>query len=322
MAIHVVTPLWQDRPAEENLQVAVNADNLGYPELWIGEMATYDAFALATAIGLKTKNIDITVGPLAVSVRTPMTIAMGVASVAALVDRPVRVAVGSSSTMVVEHWHGRKRERTARFLDESATILRGLLDGEKVEFEGEVLASRGYHLRLPTPKAHISVAAFGDAAVRAAARRGDRLLLNMVTVEAVAEFKAKLDVAAAALGKPAPEIAVWAGCAIDPSEQSMAQMLRSKVGYLSAPGYAEMFEQAGFSDLVTFARSRPHPKEVLAAIPPALAQAVGVIGDKAQVQARIDAYREAGADHICIVPATAGDAGGLQTLQDVAAMQF
>ena len=53
MKFSVVTPLWQDRPASENLDVAVNADRLGYPELWIGEMATYDAFAFATAVGGK-----------------------------------------------------------------------------------------------------------------------------------------------------------------------------------------------------------------------------------------------------------------------------
>ena len=49
MKFSVVTPLWQDRPAAENMEIAVNADRLGYPELWIGEMATYDAFAFATA---------------------------------------------------------------------------------------------------------------------------------------------------------------------------------------------------------------------------------------------------------------------------------
>ena len=81
MQLSVVTPLWQDRPAAENLEVAMNADRLGFKELWIGEMATYDAFAFATAAGLATDNIGFSIGPLAVSVRTPMTMAMGTASV-------------------------------------------------------------------------------------------------------------------------------------------------------------------------------------------------------------------------------------------------
>ena len=103
----VVLGYWQDRSPEENLDVAVRADALGYRELWIGEMATYDAFALATAIGLRTPRIGLTIGPLAVAVRTPVSVAMGVASVAALVGRPVGVALGTSSDVVVEEWHGR-----------------------------------------------------------------------------------------------------------------------------------------------------------------------------------------------------------------------
>ncbi|MFT5441625.1 MAG: alkanesulfonate monooxygenase SsuD, partial [Myxococcota bacterium] len=93
MSLSVVAPLWQDRPPEENLQVALLADRLGYAELWIGEMATYDAFAFATAAGAQSSQIALTIGPLAVSVRTPMGLAMGVASVASLTGREVRLAL-------------------------------------------------------------------------------------------------------------------------------------------------------------------------------------------------------------------------------------
>ena len=35
----------------------------GFSELWIGEMATYDAFAFATAAGLATSRIGLSIGP-------------------------------------------------------------------------------------------------------------------------------------------------------------------------------------------------------------------------------------------------------------------
>jgi len=37
--------LWQDRPAAEVVRTAQVADALGYGEIWIGEMATFDALA-------------------------------------------------------------------------------------------------------------------------------------------------------------------------------------------------------------------------------------------------------------------------------------
>jgi probable F420-dependent oxidoreductase len=313
--LSVVTPLWQDRPASENLDVALIADQLGYSELWIGEMATFDAFAFATAVGRNAKQLSLTIGPLAVSVRTPTTMAIGIASVAELTGRPVRLAIGTSSAVVVEEWHGRERLPSAKWLDESAVALTGLLAGEKVEFSGDLVRTTGYRLRLPSPGAHLTIAAFGASAVRVAGRRADRLVLNMVTPEAVARFRSMVDAEADAVGRRRPSIAVWLGASVNPTDEALQQMRRSKVAYLAAPGYAEMFKEAGFGDIVAFAKLRPHPKEILAAMPSALTSAVGLVGDEATVTARIRQYREAGADEVCLVPATAGDPAGHRTLE-------
>jgi len=315
MKLSVVTPLWQDRPAAENLDVAINADRLGYPELWIGEMATFDAFAFATAAGTKTEQIALTLGPLAVSVRTPMTMAMGIASVAALTNRQTNLAIGASSVVVVEEWHGRERARTATHMAETAQIVRGLLDGEKVDFAGELASSKGYRLRLDTPKTPITIAAFGPAAVRAAARYADRMVLNMVTPQSLMGLRAQMEDAAKKAGRSAPELAVWLCCAVDPEREAIDQMLRAVVGYLAAPGYSEMISEAGFAELVEFALTRPHPKELLAAMSDELLTAIGLAGTQTQIDERLEEYRAAGADEVCLVPATAGDPGGLRSLQ-------
>src|SRR5205085_9325583 len=100
--------LWQDREPLEALETARWAEELGYDELWIGEMATFDAFALGAAIAARTERIPLTVGPLAVAVRDPMALALGTASVAALGGgRRVGLALGSSSPVLVAGWHGR-----------------------------------------------------------------------------------------------------------------------------------------------------------------------------------------------------------------------
>jgi probable F420-dependent oxidoreductase len=315
MKFSVVAPLWQDRPPGENLEVAVNADRLGYPELWIGEMATYDAFAFATAAALSTRQISLSIGPLAVSVRTPMTMAMGIASVADLTGRPACLALGASSTVVVEEWHGRERKRTAKHLAETARIVRGLLDGEKVDFRGELASCKGYRLRLDATHGPLTVAAFAPGAVRVAGRYADRMLLNMVTPESLARLRRQVAAEADRTGRPTPEVAVWLTCAIDPGPEDMRQLQRAIVGYLAAPGYAEMISEAGFAKLVDYARTRPHPRELLAAMPDDLVATIGLVGSRAGIAERIEEYRTAGADEICLVPATAGDPGGLNTLQ-------
>lgn len=316
--LSVVAPLAQDRPPEESVAVGVLADQLGYDELWIGEMATYDAFALGTAIGLQTTRIPMTLGPFAVAVRTPMTVAVGAASVADLTGRRVGIALGTSSEVVVREWHGRDRSRSALMLAEHAAATRVLMAGERAEQAGELVSTSGYRLRLAPVVGPLSIAAFGSLALRVAAQHGDRLLLNMATPKSAADLCERLETEARAAGVPTPRTAIWLGTSLEPTAETLAQLSRSKVGYLAAPGYSEMFEAAGFGDLVAFARTRPHPKEVLAAMPTELVQAVGLVGSMEEIAASIAAYRDAGVDEICIVPATAGDPAGERTLRTLA----
>jgi len=304
---------WQDRPPEEAFATAQLADALGYAELWLGEMATYDAFALATAVGLRTDRIPLTLGPFPVAVRDPAMIAMGAASVAAITGRPVGVALGTSSPLVVEQWHGRSRSRPATALAESAQAVRALLDGEKSAVDGQVVASRGYRLRLRAPRSPLTIAAFGPAAVRVAARYADRMVVNLVSPNMAAEL-------VAALGDgPRPRVAAWVIAAVDAGRDALDQLRRGVVGYLAAPGYAEMFAREGFAELVAFARTRPHPRDLLAAVPFELVAAVGVLGDEAAARARIAAYHKAGVDEVVLVPAaTAEDPAGERTLRALA----
>lgn len=305
--LEVSLGLWQDRPADEVIKTASIVDSLGYPALWVGEMATWDAFALAAHVGRSFQNADLVLGPLAVAVRDPAMIAMGAASVATITGRRVCVALGTSSPMVVENWHGRDRSRSAQALAESAQACRVLLDGGKAELAGEAVRTSGYRLRLPAPHSELVIAAFGDRAIRVAAQYGDRLVLNLVDPATVRVLVQKLRTAAAEIGRPCPRVAVWTCCAIDPGSYAVEQLRRSVVGYLAAPGYADMFIRAGFADLVAYARSRPHPGDLLARVPTGLNQVTGLVGDAAHVAARIDEYIAAGADDVVIVPSASDD---------------
>src|SRR5262245_317954 len=89
----IVLPYWLDRPAEEAVEIAVAAERAGLARLWVGEMATFDAFALATAIGLRAPGLQLSIGPLAIGVRSPVGIALGVSSVATLTGSRVDIAL-------------------------------------------------------------------------------------------------------------------------------------------------------------------------------------------------------------------------------------
>jgi probable F420-dependent oxidoreductase len=321
--------LWQDRPAAEVVRTAEVADALGYGEIWIGEMATFDAFALGAVVAGRTSRAALTVGPLAVAVRDPVMIAMGAGSLAELTGRTVNVALGSSSPFVVEQWHGRRQERTALALAESATAVRVLLDGGKADVRGEVISTRGFRLRTRAPGTPLTIAAFGRGAVKAAARHADRMVINLVTPKSAARLVQMLHDECRAAGRPVPPVAVWLATVVGPdgagpvSEstvwESTEQLRRGLVAYMSAPGYGEMFAEAGFGDVVRFARTRPHPGELLAAIPAELTGHVSLVGDRRAVRARLAEYASAGVDEIALVPGSSdADPAGVATLTALA----
>ena len=278
-------------------------------------MATWDAFALAGAIARQTRSVELCVGPLATAVRDPMAMAMGVASVAALGGRPAHLAIGSSSGLVVERWHGRRRERTARHIRETAEALRPLLAGEKASYEGELVRTEGYRLRLPAPAASLTIAAFGPATVRVAARMADRMVLNLVTPELVRQLAERLTDEADKAGRERPRLAAWVVAAVDPTSQTRAQLARGLIPYLGAEGYSDMFAAAGFGELVGAAGRGEHPAKLLEQVPPELAASVGLVGGEEEASARARDYHDAGVDDLVLVPATAGDDAGARSLE-------
>jgi alkanesulfonate monooxygenase SsuD/methylene tetrahydromethanopterin reductase-like flavin-dependent oxidoreductase (luciferase family) len=346
--LSAVAAQWADRPPEETLHTASLADELGYPELWIGETATYDAFSLATAIGLATDRVPLTIGPLAVGVRDPAMIAMGVASVAALIRRPVTAALGTSSPRLVRNWHGRSTEDAASALSESARAVTALLAGETVtptrtvsgpdanenaggsgahDASADGSGTRkgggkgsgapgeaGFKLLLDPPGGAVTVAAFGARAVRAAAEHADRMVVDMVSVESAARLRAELDQAAKEAGRPAPRLAAWLPAAVDPAPEALAQLVRALVPYLGLPGYRDMFAEAGYSEITELARSGAGYQEVVRALPLDILNTIGLVGNRTTITERLSEYADAGVNEVAIVPTTAGDRGGATTL--------
>ncbi|MFG2555215.1 LLM class F420-dependent oxidoreductase [Streptomyces sp. NPDC048581] len=301
-----------DSPVEEPLRVAAVADRLGYREVWAGEGPTWDSFVLAAAIGRATERVALTAGPVAVSVRDAFGIARGAASVAAVTGRRVGVALGTSSKRVVEGVHGVPRVRPAAAMEASAAAVRGFLHGEPGE---PVVPGSAFPRRLQPPGGPLTVAAFGDRAIATAAAHSDRMLLDIVSPEQVRTLRAKLTAAAERAGRTPPVLASWLPAAVDPEPESLAQVLRSIAGYLTVPGYSDMFEAAGFGEAVELARTGADPGTLVRALPAAAADMVGLVGDLDAVRARVGEYAEAGLDEIALVPATAGDPGGERTLK-------
>src|SRR5689334_6399444 len=66
------------------LRLALLAEQLGFTSVWVSELATYDAYALACAIAVRTERITIGTAIVPVSTRTPALHAMSMSTLAQL----------------------------------------------------------------------------------------------------------------------------------------------------------------------------------------------------------------------------------------------
>jgi probable F420-dependent oxidoreductase len=314
-----VLPFWLDRPDEEALEIALEVRRAGLGTLWIGEMATFDAVALATAIGHRAPGLRLKIGPMAVGVRSPVSMALAAASVATVTDSEVGIALGASSPVIVAGWHDREWAHSAPRMRETVDCLREILAGERSNYDGRHVRTHGFRLRRPQPEMHISVAAFGPAMTRVAARYADEVVLNLVPPERVGAVRAIVDAEAAAAGRTAPDLAVWVPVALEPGDEAREQLGAQLAAYLGAPGYGEMFSALGFSELVGRARQGARRSQLARSMPFELLEQVGAVGTIEHVVARIGAYHDAGADVVGVVPSTAEDPDGRRVLGAVSA---
>ena len=312
--LEAALPFWLDRPAEEALEIADEVRRAELDGLWVGEMATYDAVALATAIGHRSPGLPLTVGPLAVGVRSPVALALAVSSVAALTGGDVTLALGASSPAIVSGWHDREWAHSAGRMRETIDCLRALFGGERCDYDGRYVRTHGFRLRQALPVARVVVAAFGPAMTRVGARHADEVVLNLVPAQHVSAVRATLDAEARAAGRTPPRLAVWMPVALDPGEAARRQLAAQLAVYLAPPGYGELFSELGFGDLVEQARAGARRAELAAAVPIELLDQVCALGSPERLAERLQAYYDAGADSVAVVPSTAEDPGGAGAL--------
>jgi probable F420-dependent oxidoreductase len=316
--LQVAAPFWLDRPEGEAVEIAVEAQRNGFDTMWLGEMASFDAFALATAVGMRAPGLALKIGPLAIGVRSPVALALGLSSVTTLTGAPAGLALGASSPDIVSGWHDRPWDALAARARETVEAVRSILAGERAAYAGEHVRTSGFRLRRPHPDTRITLAAFGPGMTRMAAASADEIVLNLVTPERVAQVRETVDREARAHDRNPPEIAVWVTVALNPGPATLAQMAGQLAVYLRPPGYGEMFTELGFGPLIERARAGAKRSELAREITTELLGQVCALGSAAEIKSRLARYIEAGAARVAVVPATAEDAAGHRVLAALA----
>jgi len=286
----------------EHVDIAREAERLGYADSWSLEVDGLDCFAPLAVIASATR---MRVGTAIANVYTrgPATLAMSAAGLAEVASGRFCLGIGAGSHPIVELWNGGKFSRPALRVREMATFLKRALAGERVVFHGETFTVEGFRLsRPPAAPIPIYIAALRPAMLRAAGELGDGAIINWLSAEDVRKSVRVVREAAAQAGRDPEAVEITARlfvCVDPPTPEADLGIRRHINTYLNVPVYQAFQKWLGREEALTpmwQAWGSGDRKGAVAAIPEKVVNDLIIHGSKEDMRAHVLRYMDAGVD--------------------------
>ena len=289
------------------VQVAQEAERLGYETGWVPEVQAPDAVTIMAATALATSKLRIGTGIIPIYLRDPLLTAMTFASLQDLSGGRMIAGFGTSTPAIVTGWHGVPFERPIAKTRAFAGIVKRLLAGERVKSEGEYTI-RGASLRGPVaPPVPIYLGALNERMLELAGEVADGVILNFPTLGYVEWALAAVQRGLKRAGRERASIDVAANFRTGPGsfDEFGPSLRRELLSYFTAPVYQKVWRADGWGaevDAVSGLWDSGDRAGALAAVPDAFVDAHGIIGTSAECRARVQRFLHAGIDHAVLFP--------------------
>ena len=315
------------------IALAREAEALGYDSVWASELYSFDAFTTLTQIATATDRIKLGTNIANIYARTPAMLAGTAASLDQLSGGRFILGIGVSGPQVIEGWHGVPYDKPIRRTRETIDIVRKVLAGDKLVYEGEVFnLTQGLRLlnKPLRPDMPIYVASLGPRNVELTAELADGWLptfyspshAGRVFGPALAAGRAKRSPSLGPL-EIAPFVPAFAG------DLKMGRdIARFAVGfYVGGMGsreqnfYNALVRRYGFveeAERIQDLFLGGDKGAAIGAVPDDLVDAVSLIGDKERLRDGLAAFTESGCTTLVVGPMAPDLDGRRRTLETLA----
>jgi F420-dependent oxidoreductase-like protein len=292
---------------------AAEAERLGVHSVWTAEAWGFDAVTPLAYVAGRTSRIGLGTGIMQVGARTPAMIAMTAATMRSLTGGRFILGLGASGPQVVEGWHGVPFERPVRRIREVIEIVRMVLRGERLEYEGQVYrlplpGGRGRALRSSAPPGPVPiyVASLSPRSLEMTGELCDGWVGGSFVPESAEAFLGPLRAGAERAGRSLADLDLQVPVSVEFGEDVEAIARRHARGYAFTFGamgsptrnfYLEAFARQGFGDAAREVQRlwlEGRREEAADRVPPELALRTNLLGPEAAVRERLRAYRAAG----------------------------
>jgi F420-dependent oxidoreductase-like protein len=307
----------------DNLELAKEADRLGYSVVWAAEAYGSDAPTVLSWVAAHTERVDVGSAILQIPARTPAMAAMTAATLDTLSGGRFRMGLGVSGPQVSEGWHGVRFDKPLARTREYVDIVRSALRREKVRYDG-----KHYVLPLPdgpgkalTMTVHpvreqipIYLAAVGPKNLELAGEIADGWLAMFFSPEHSADSLASVKAGREKAGKtmegfdvvPTAPLVVgedWRTCA--DTIRPYAALYVGGMGSREKNFYNNLVVRMGFEKEAAEVQERYLARDyagAMAALPLEFLEATALLGPKERIADRMKALAEAGVTTLTVSP--------------------
>jgi probable F420-dependent oxidoreductase len=297
----LAVPFFHALGTAEYVALAREAEARGYDTAWTAEVAGQDAFTTMTLIASQTTRLRVATGVVPVQTRTPIVLGMTAATLANIAPGRIALGLGVSSPVIVGQWHGLPFRKPLRQLREAVQVIRLVLAGERVNFDGEFYHLRNFRLSLKVPApVRIYLGALGPRMLELAGEIADGVLLNWLAPDAVPASLKHLEVGARRAGRSLGDFEIAAfirTCVTDDAESARQWLARDITGYATVEAYAAFFRTSGYAeevDAVQRAWQAGDRAGAVRQISPRFLDGLGAVGSADACRARIAEFARAG----------------------------
>jgi coenzyme F420-dependent oxidoreductase len=294
-----------DHPSLDSVaEQTIHAEEMGFARVSLGETTGWNAVTTLTCIGERTESIGLSNDVFSPYSRSPALLGQTAAGVQEVTGGRYRLGLGPSSPALVEGWHGDRFERPLRRVRETIEIVRAVLSGERVSYDGEVFDLDGLALGCPTPESEtpIDLSVLGPKATELAGRFADGWVPQLFTPKGLSDRLADLDRGADLGGRESDELRVspiLRCCAMDDGAAAREHARESIAFLIGAygPYYRQSIAAQGHEDVARAIREAWEAGErdrMAAELPDDLLEDLVAAGTPEEVRATIERFADIG----------------------------
>ncbi|USZ68563.1 TIGR04024 family LLM class F420-dependent oxidoreductase [Halorussus salilacus] len=290
---------------------AQRAEDRGYRRAWLPETWGRDAATVLSAVAERTDDIGIGPSILNVYSRSPALVGQTAATLQELSEGRLRIALGPSGPAVIQGWHGAEFERPLRRTREYIDVVRAVLSGETVDYDGDIFTLGGFRLRCDPPETPVPIdaAGMGPKSVELAGRFADGWHALMLTPEGIRDRLDDLRRGAELGGRDPDDVRVTLSltCAVSEDGERARELARQHLSfYVGAMGtfYRDALARQGYEETaheIAAAWGNGDQAAALAAVGDDLLDDLGAVGTPEAARERLAAFeRIEGVDRVAV----------------------